>query len=85
MIVEARVLLKGLLIAISLAIENLHIKGDFKSIIDAINFDRLLGWNTKDILLDIRFLVFKLKLKVASHIYREGNQVVDALANFGSH
>lgn len=85
MIAEASALLKGLHIVVSLGIENLHIEGDSKSIIDAINCDRLLEWNTKDILLDIRVLVSKLKLNVASHIYREGNQVADTLANFSTH
>lgn len=68
-----------------MGIEDLHIKGDSKSFIDVVNFGRLLGWSTKDILLDINIFVSKLNLKVATHIYREGNRVADALANFGTH
>lgn len=53
--------------------------------VDSVNLGRLLGWSTKDILLDINHLVSKLDMKITTHIYREGNQVVDALANLDSH
>jgi len=84
LVAEARALFMGLKIVVSLGIVNLHIEGDSKVVTDAVKKEKFIGWNTKDILIDVSFLMSKLRNKKVSHIYREGNCVADALANLGS-
>lgn len=66
-------MLKGINITATLGIKNLHIEGDSKIVIESINHGWLLGWNIRDILLDINLLVSKLERKCLNHTYREGN------------
>lgn len=67
-----------------MGIKKLHIEGDSKLMVDSVIFGILFGWSTKDIFLHMNHLVSNLDMNIVTHIYREGNHLVDSLANLGS-
>ncbi|KAH9322754.1 hypothetical protein KI387_017393, partial [Taxus chinensis] len=80
---ELQALSKGLSLAASLKIENLEIEGDSLVIINAIIKKRALSWKLD---LGVQKNLWQLSFFnnwSIRHVYREGNQCADWLANKG--
>lgn len=84
LIAEARAMLDGLRYAALLGI-NLHIvESDSKILVSIIKEECSCPWRLLPIIAELRELVRRVKTNI-SHIFREGNQPADGLANFACH
>ncbi|XP_057865432.2 uncharacterized protein LOC131073086 [Cryptomeria japonica] len=81
--VEAMALAWGLYIALSIGFRAIAKEGDSKLIIDAIKGLNRIDWSIDIIIRDIFSLLFSFDSFLVSHIYREGNQVADAMTTLG--
>ena len=82
-VAEAMALLWGLQLFRERQIKELTIEGDSKLVIDLVKGEARPGWNILNIILDIKQVLNEMKIAHLQHIYREGNQVVDAAAAMG--
>ncbi|KAH9307392.1 hypothetical protein KI387_035303, partial [Taxus chinensis] len=80
---ELQALSKGLFLAASLKIENLEIEGDSLVIINAIIKKRALSWKLDLGVQKVLWKLSKFNNWSIMHVYREGNQCADWLANKG--
>ena len=82
-VAEATMLLWGLQLARERNILELTTEGDSKLVIDLVKGEEKSGWKIKNIILDIKHILEEMRVVHLQHIYREGNQVVDAVAAIG--
>ncbi|XP_059075389.1 uncharacterized protein LOC131875320 [Cryptomeria japonica] len=82
--VEGMVLLWGLKVSLSIGFKALTTEGDSKLMIDAVKGLNKVNWSIEGIIKDIHKFLLGLEHFEIGHVYREGNEVVDALAALGS-
>ncbi|GLJ55368.1 hypothetical protein SUGI_1188390 [Cryptomeria japonica] len=80
---EACALLEGLIMAKDLNFKYLHIEGDSAIVINACKARKDDNWHFWYILEQIWTLLDTFEHLIISHVYREGNALVDCLANMG--
>lgn len=80
---ESTTLLEGLLLAKYLSFSCLHIEGDSSVVINACIHRKIINWQLECIFQRIWELIYSLESYLLSHVYREGNALVDSLANIG--
>lgn len=80
---EALSALWGLRIVQTHNIQNLILEGDSLNIINHLNQCSPPSWNIKDFILESISIFQTFNNIQIKHTYREGNKVVDAMANYG--
>jgi len=83
LVAEATAMRNGLRTAIEAGFNNIHIEGDNKTLIQAVQQHIQPPWEIQVLVQDILYFLQKCNHVTVNHIFREGNRAADWLAKLG--
>ena len=83
LVAEATAMRNGLRAVVQAGFTNIHIEGDNKILIQAVQGCIQPPWEIHVLVQDILFYLQKCNHVIVQHIFREGNRVADWLAKLG--
>ena len=83
LLAEATAMRNGIRAAVAAGFSNIHIEGDNKTLIQAVQGYIQSPWEIQVLVQDILYFFQKCNHVIVNHIFREGNRAADWLAKVG--